>query len=160
MKTDRNGCSTCPTGEERYEEFTSRKGMKFIQYEYRHANGELFSCVGKTLEQCRDARNKWLLTVATDTDYEIRPKGCENCDNNAGLTIEAMHDIVDEFFANGFAVKLDAIKHNYEAWCSDKKSGFKDEENDVFLFTPCGCNQLRFTASHLTGAEWEETYAV
>ncbi len=59
MKTDKNGCSACLLGKEQYETFTHR-GEKYYQYDYRHANGELFSCVKPTLEECREECNKWI----------------------------------------------------------------------------------------------------
>lgn len=59
-----NGVSVCPTGEERYEYFTPafarRTKKRFCQYDYRHMNGELFSCVASTLEECRRRRDEWL----------------------------------------------------------------------------------------------------
>ena len=62
MKTDRNGCSTCPIGAEQWEEFewSWRQGEKRVQYDYRHANGQLFSCVAPTLENARSRRDRWL----------------------------------------------------------------------------------------------------
>ncbi|MCB6981429.1 DUF3873 family protein, partial [Bacteroides uniformis] len=30
------------------------------QYDYRHTDGELFSCVKPTLDECRATRDKWL----------------------------------------------------------------------------------------------------
>ncbi len=61
MQTDRNGCSTCERGRERYETFVSTlfSGER-VQYDYRTPDGRLFSCVGKTLEICRQRRDKWL----------------------------------------------------------------------------------------------------
>ena len=58
-----NGVSTCTAlGTEKYEKFhigrRPRKAM--IQYDYRHTDGELFSTVAPTLEQCREKRNLWL----------------------------------------------------------------------------------------------------
>ena len=58
-----NGVSTCTAlGTEKYEKYYSgrrpRKAM--IQYDYRHTDGELFSTVAPTLEQCREKRNLWL----------------------------------------------------------------------------------------------------
>ena len=58
-----NGVSTFTAlGTEKYEKFYSgrspRKAM--IQYDYRHTNGELFSTVAPTLEQCREKRKLWL----------------------------------------------------------------------------------------------------
>ena len=48
--------------------------------------------------------------------------------------------------------------HNYEAWKNDLKSGYRDDENGYFLFTPCGMNGLRFNATELVGEDWQETY--
>jgi len=50
-------------GHEQYEEYTSRirrTPETLVQYDYRHTDGELFSCVKRTLEYCRAARDKWL----------------------------------------------------------------------------------------------------
>ncbi len=59
-----NGVSVCPTGEERHEYFTPafarRTKKRFCQYDYRHTDGELFSCVAPTLEECRRMRDEWL----------------------------------------------------------------------------------------------------
>lgn len=67
--------------------------------------------------------------------------------------------IIEEFKANGFNVTREAIKHNYEAWSVDCKSGYRDEENNYFLFTPCGHNPLSFTATRLDEhLDWQETY--
>ena len=54
-----NGVSTCTAlGTEKYSGRRPRKAM--IQYDYRHTDGELFSTVAPTLEQCREKRNLWL----------------------------------------------------------------------------------------------------
>lgn len=59
-----NGVSSCQkAGTELYENFTSgfgRKKRRLVQYDYRHTDGELFSCVKPTLAECRAARDKWL----------------------------------------------------------------------------------------------------
>lgn len=59
MKSDIQGKSQCPRGQERFEEFTSN-GRKLVQYDYRSVDGELFSCVRPTLDECRIARAKHL----------------------------------------------------------------------------------------------------
>ena len=65
MKTDINGCSICPVGEEQYDFFEvggypgSLKSTR-IQYDYRHSNGKLFSCVATSLEKARERRDAWL----------------------------------------------------------------------------------------------------
>ena len=66
MKTEMtvNGVSVCPTAEERHEYFTltfsPRRKKRLCQYDYRDADGELFSCVAPTLEECRQLRDEWI----------------------------------------------------------------------------------------------------
>jgi hypothetical protein len=60
MTTDVQGCSTCPRGEERHEEFRWGDGRVSIQYDYRAPDGELYSTIGPTLEMCRAGRDRWL----------------------------------------------------------------------------------------------------
>ena len=61
MKTDLQGCSTCQEGQESYEYYYSEVlHSNFVQYDYRHTNGELFSCVDNSLEGARQRRDKWL----------------------------------------------------------------------------------------------------
>ena len=63
---DERGCSTCPKGRENYETFKyndRRLAKKFgimYHYDYRTEDGELFSCVAKSLEECRTRRDQWL----------------------------------------------------------------------------------------------------
>ena len=50
-------------GTEKYEKFQmgiGRRRRTFVQYDYRHTDGELFSCVNPTLDECRATRDKWL----------------------------------------------------------------------------------------------------
>lgn len=48
-------------GEEQYEQYKCGVTKKYrYQYDYRHVNGDLFSCVRPTLEACHGARDKWL----------------------------------------------------------------------------------------------------
>lgn len=61
MKTDKNGCSTTAKGEEKYETFYSpNKKIKLFQYDFRSNSGELFSCVGVSLAECRKKKKEWL----------------------------------------------------------------------------------------------------
>ena len=81
MKSDVNGCSTCKPGEESIEWFTPHwcpKNSRMCQYDYRHTNGELFSCVKPTLQLCREARNKWLLTIDPDAVAVLTQKENSN----------------------------------------------------------------------------------
>jgi hypothetical protein len=70
-KMTANGVTTTNSpGQEQYEEFTAA-GNKYIQYDYRHTDGELFSCVRETLDICRAKRDEWLAQKAL-SDYDIR----------------------------------------------------------------------------------------
>lgn len=63
MKTDINGCSTCQAGREQYEEYAQsfgRKTYNMVQYDYRHTDGDLFSCCAPSLEEARRRRDVWL----------------------------------------------------------------------------------------------------
>lgn len=59
------GISTCQTaGTEKYERFqlgTGKHRRTLVQYDYRHTDMELFSCVKSTLDECRAERDKWLM---------------------------------------------------------------------------------------------------
>ena len=59
-KMTQNGVTTTKApGQEQYETFTA-SGTRYYQYDYRHTDGELFSCVRKTLDRCRAKRDAWL----------------------------------------------------------------------------------------------------
>jgi hypothetical protein len=62
MESDIHGCSTCSIGEESWEEFKSSlfKNRTMIQYDYRHTNGKLFSCIAANLKAARQRRDEWL----------------------------------------------------------------------------------------------------
>jgi hypothetical protein len=66
MRTAEDGCSTCPAGEERWEEFWVRfmtqggRRIRGLQYAYRTPEGRLFSCVAPSLGAARKGRDKWL----------------------------------------------------------------------------------------------------
>jgi len=51
--------ATSAPGDEKYEFYTVRR-QSYCQYDYRHTDGELFSCVKMSLMACRAARNDWL----------------------------------------------------------------------------------------------------
>jgi hypothetical protein len=58
-----NGISTTKElGTEAYTTFSPahRPNQILYQYDYRHTDGKLFSCVAPTLEKCREKRDEWL----------------------------------------------------------------------------------------------------
>lgn len=70
MKTDENGCSTCPKGEEQWEEIRlpQNRRIKGVQYDYRDGNGDLFSTVAINLAVARNRRNEWLTKKSQQTE--------------------------------------------------------------------------------------------
>ena len=63
MLTMHGVTTTKSPGQEQYETFTrkvGRKSKKYVAYDYRHIDGELFSCVKPTLDDCKAARDTWL----------------------------------------------------------------------------------------------------
>jgi len=59
-----NGVSTTQVnGSEQYKKFRTKVNGRyqwFYQYDYRHTNGNLFSCIAPTLAKCRTKRDKHL----------------------------------------------------------------------------------------------------
>lgn len=49
-------------GQEQHELYAHpiQRGKKLCQYDYRHTDGELFSCVAPSLEAARAKRDQWL----------------------------------------------------------------------------------------------------
>ena len=50
-------------GKEQHEYFTDPKhnGKEMCQYDYRHTDGDLFSCIKINRNECHKARDQWLL---------------------------------------------------------------------------------------------------
>lgn len=47
-------------GYEQTEGYVTDSGKQGIYYDYRHIDGKVFSCRGKSVSDCRIKRNKWL----------------------------------------------------------------------------------------------------
>ncbi|MCH5218088.1 MAG: DUF3873 domain-containing protein [Muribaculaceae bacterium] len=68
-KMTANGVSTTTApGTEQYEVFYIgfRNRSKRCQCDYRHTDGELFSCVAPTFTECRRKRDEWLRRKANN----------------------------------------------------------------------------------------------
>ena len=60
---NKNGVSITQTpGEEKFVKYClgAFRGQAYFQYDYRHTDGELFSTVAKTLDECRRRRDGWI----------------------------------------------------------------------------------------------------
>ena len=47
-------------GYEQWEDYCDHCGTWRVQYDYRDPTGQLFSCVRRKLNECRQARDEWL----------------------------------------------------------------------------------------------------
>jgi len=80
---------TLANGQEQYETFKSRATRKkAVQYDYRHINGELFSCVKLTIEACRAARDEWLAAKENTIEIQVVRK-----EDGALLTVRTVRTI-------------------------------------------------------------------
>ena len=67
---NKDGVSTTQEpGQEKYVTLITGafRGTEYYQYDYRHTDGELFSTVAKTLEECRKLRDQWLFNKDNST---------------------------------------------------------------------------------------------
>jgi hypothetical protein len=56
----------------------------------------------------------------------------------------------------GLDLPEEAFAENFDAWKNDYKSGHI--YGDFHIFSPCGCNPLRFSVSLNVGLEWQKEY--
>lgn len=97
-----------------------------------------------------------LIKRAVYREYDIEPGTLYRSISN-----KKIKEICEQFKAHGFNVTEDAVRHNYNAWLADLKSGYRDEENGYHLFTPCGCNPLSFRVTSLDDrVDWQTTYVI
>ncbi|MGN1217205.1 MAG: hypothetical protein ACI4TD_04430 [Phocaeicola sp.] len=71
-----------------------------------------------------------------------------------------VNGVLDFFKKQGYNVTREAVEHNFRAYLSDMKSGYRDDKNGYHLFTPCGCNPLSFrlTTLYPSCTDWQKTY--
>lgn len=56
----------------------------------------------------------------------------------------------------GLDLPKEAFAENFDAWKNDYKSGHI--YGDFHIFSPCGCNPLRFSVSLNFGLDWQKEY--
>lgn len=82
-----------------------------------------------------------------------------DCGDKPTMGDKQIDAIIAEFEGAGFKVSKNAILHNFYAWSSDMKSGYRDEKNGYHLFSPCGCNSFSLRATTLNKlCDWQTTY--
>lgn len=63
------GSTTQEPGQEKYVTFIAGafRGTEYYQYDYLHTDGELFSTIAKTMEECRKQPDEWLFNKDNST---------------------------------------------------------------------------------------------
>ena len=138
-----------------YSKVNLENGTYMNISEFDKSTGNMENC--KTIRQLID--DGTLKKVQYVDEYEIFPKGFE-CDSQHPENLP-YDEIIAELKENGYNVTRQALEHNYNAWLADYKSGYRDEENGYFIFTPCGCNNLYFNVTKLDDHfDWQYTYII
>ena len=119
-KLTENGISTTKgLGEEKYIKccLGAFRGKIYYQYDYRHLNGELFSTLRPTLEQCRKERDEWLKksTVAFSGHRANRI---------AKFTTDRQRFFINVAHTTWAAIEEFCIKKGYHTFLSGMADGF------------------------------------
>lgn len=154
----------------RWKEDNKLENVKFAT-EKEEDSDEIFF-VGEPIEIAEDGGEDFeveciIYPIEDDGALTIELPRCTCCRN------EWVEDMVDNgefvdyldslglvklFEENGFKITKEMIYHNATAWVGDYKSGYRGVS--CHLFTACGCNPLRFTATMLKAKDksWQTTY--
>lgn len=114
--------------------------------------------VGETLQELID---KGLITeqsYVNNVDFEIADH-FEDMGKKGINTREKFYKYIQDFFlSHGYKVSLTGIRHQYECWRDDCKSGYRGR--NYHLFTPCRHNPFSVRLSTLSPIckEWQKTY--
>lgn len=132
-------------------ELESQSDPNFFRWLFDDGDLQDFSCTGH--------ENEWqnflneISNILKPFRYTV--EGARNNDYSVKLNYEAIISAMND---KGYNVTEEALKHNFEAWESGCKAGFKDVANGYFLYTAGGANQLYFDVEPLNGESYQQTY--
>lgn len=136
MKNDKNGTSTCPPGEEKFEigRIPGRVGLTYVQYDFRHPDGELFSTTARTLTMAREKRDKWLdkkhgkSPIASDSVKKLMDQACAEIQQ---LTQDRdnFYQILVRFMHNGSVMRLSYRSETVRGIFNESCEKIKEYEN-------------------------------
>jgi len=113
---------------------------------------------GETLQELID---KGLITEQShvvEVNFEIGEHIDDMTEKHIN-TNKKLYKYIQDFFAqHGYRVSIKAIKHQYECWEVDLKSGYRGR--NYHLFTPCRHNPFSVRLSTLSPIckSWQKTY--
>ena len=149
---------------------TTAQAKKAVRKELTETKKKVRKTTSKIFSNARKKAVKETNKALASTKKRLQKKGLAGTKSKKEYTIylgfpKDLSDIntvniQKEFKQNGFNVSKTAIIHNFNAWKKDYKSGYRDDKNNYFLFTACGCNPLRFTAERLNenSIGYQKTY--
>lgn len=149
---------------------TTAQAKKAVRKQLSETKKKVRKATTKIFNDAKKKANKTTKKALDATKKTLAKKGLAGAKSKKEYTIylgfpKDLSDIntaniQKEFKQNGFNVSKTAIIHNFNAWKKDYKSGYRDEKNNYFLFTACGCNPLRFTAERLNedSIGYQKTY--
>lgn len=111
-------------------------------------------------QQIREAVEKWAYIKAHKSEIlEKAKKGEATYDDVLIAEIEFVSgpkEAAEIAQKIGLDLTEEAFAENFDAWKNDYKSGHI--YGDFHIFSPCGCNPLRFSVSLNVGLDWQKEY--
>lgn len=156
-------------GEEHYALFTPAGSQEDLyQFDCRHADGEFFSCVKKSLERCRIARDNWLREIGHPEDclpryYRITIQGISTIEEEGSKNLTEIREKLPHLFLKPTDSLSDGLiaEVTYETFsCADclqdiliNQEGFEFNRKDEMICPACAAaerNRQANPSHHLT----------
>ena len=111
-------------------------------------------------QQIRKAIGKWAYIKAHKSEILEKAKKGEATDDDISIAeigfVSGPKEAAKIAREIGLDLPEEAFAENFDAWKNDYKSGHI--YGDFHIFSPCGCNPLRFSISLNVGLDWQKEY--
>lgn len=111
-------------------------------------------------QQIREAVEKWAYVKAHKSEILEKAKKGEATDDDISIAeiefVSGPKEAAEIAREIGLDLPEEAFSENFDAWKNDYKSGHIC--GDFHIFSPCGCNPLRFSVSLNVGLDWQKEY--
>lgn len=114
----------------------------------------------KQQQQIQAAIEKWPYVKAHKSEILEKAKKGEATDDDVIIAeiefVSGPKEAAEIAQKIGLDLPEEAFAENFDAWKNDYKSGHI--YGDFHIFSPCGCNPLRFSVSLNIGLDWQKEY--